>query len=330
MPLKIAVLRALKLGDMVCSLPALHALRSIYPHGEISVICHPSQVPLLQRYKDVIDVLIPFAGFPGMPEQPFNPQVSVEFISEMQKKNFDVVFQMQGSGEISNLFVSLLGAKVSYGFYREGHFCPNKETYAVYPDHLSEIKRCLRLLELVNDTKFSSTSSFPLFRSDFQELFNHMGRPARPYICIHPGASTESKRWSKRGFALVGDHLVRMGYDVVFTGSSLESELVREVTSLMQESAFDSASLNLPLGPLAALISESKGLVCNDTGVSHLAALLEVPSVVIFSETDPNRWAPLNQRLHRSLLRPGVEEVVFELDTFLLKKDLELNKLELM
>ncbi|MEX2431495.1 MAG: glycosyltransferase family 9 protein, partial [Dehalococcoidia bacterium] len=54
---------------------------------------------------------------------------------------------------------------------------------------------------------------------------------------------------------------------------------------------------------LGALLESSRLLVCNDTGVSHAAAALDVPSVVIFSDSDPERWAPANRRLHRIVLQ---------------------------
>ncbi|HWT79106.1 MAG TPA: glycosyltransferase family 9 protein, partial [Candidatus Methylomirabilis sp.] len=55
------------------------------------------------------------------------------------------------------------------------------------------------------------------------------------------------------------------------------------------------------LGSLAALLSGAALLVCNDTGVSHLADALRVPSVVISTGNNPQRWAPRDQERHQVL-----------------------------
>jgi ADP-heptose:LPS heptosyltransferase len=78
-------------------------------------------------------------------------------------------------------------------------------------------------------------------------------------------------------------------------------------------------ALPISIGAMAALIAGARLVVTNDTGVSHIAAGLRVPSVVIFFATDPAQWAPLDSRLHRTVYRANdvdvesVEQAVLQL-----------------
>ena len=68
----------------------------------------------------------------------------------------------------------------------------------------------------------------------------------------------------------------------------------------------DEESLSLAgetdLGTIALLLRDSRLLLCNDTGVSHIAAALKVPSVVIFTGSDPDRWKPLDVGRHVAVM----------------------------
>lgn len=146
---------------------------------------------------------------------------------------------------------------------------------------------------------------FPLQDEDFACLYaieevRHLKKSE--YVCIHPGASVRDRRWSPQNFAIVADALAARGFQVVLTGCAAEAELTQTVQQTMQSKAIDLAG-RTNLGAIAALLSNASLLVCNDTGVSHLAAALRVKSVVIFSASDPNRWAPLDRARHRVLIR---------------------------
>jgi ADP-heptose:LPS heptosyltransferase len=126
-------------------------------------------------------------------------------------------------------------------------------------------------------------------------------RDLREYVCVHPGASVRGRCWSPEKFAVVADALAARGFQVVLTGTAVEAELTQAVRKVMRTSAIDLAG-RTSLGALAALLSNASLLVCNDTGVSHLAAALRVKSVVIFSASSPQRWAPLDRDRHRILV----------------------------
>jgi ADP-heptose:LPS heptosyltransferase len=53
------------------------------------------------------------------------------------------------------------------------------------------------------------------------------------------------------------------------------------------------------LGSLAVLVSYAHLLISNDTGISHIAAAVRTPSIILFSTSDPSRWAPQNRQLHK-------------------------------
>src|SRR5207302_232534 len=90
---------------------------------------------------------------------------------------------------------------------------------------------------------------------------------------------------------------------VVLTGSADERDLANVVSRAMDEPSINAAG-RTDMGMLAALLSRARLVVCNDTGISHLAAALRVPRVIAGLGSDLNRWAPGNQRRHRVVSFP--------------------------
>jgi lipopolysaccharide heptosyltransferase II len=108
-----------------------------------------------------------------------------------------------------------------------------------------------------------------------------------PWAVVHPGASAPSRRYSARGYAAVADGLRRdLGWQVVFTGSAAEAELVAGIQSMMSERAVSVAG-RLGLGELGALIDDAPVLISNNTAPVHIAAAVGTPVVDVYALTNP-------------------------------------------
>jgi ADP-heptose:LPS heptosyltransferase len=311
-PHRVAVLRALPgLGDFLCLVPALRALRTALPEAQILLIGLPSVAPLVRRFGDYLDGLLEFPGFPGIPEARLDLRRFGKRLQGLQRQRFDVLLQMHGHGGIMNIFAGLLGAGLSAGYYLPGNYCPDPDTFLPYDESESEILRLLRLLEAVGIPSQGESLEFRVQRQDEEELDGLLageGLQPRTFACIHPGARASARRWEPAHFAAVADALVPLGMDVVLTGTADERPLARTVATHMRACTPLDVSGRTSLGSLAALMSRARLVICNDTGVSHLAAALGTPSVVVFgasqAASDPPRWAPLDRNRHRALV-PG-------------------------
>lgn len=299
-PRRIVVLRALQLGDLLCSVPAFRALRGALPDAHITLVCLPWGREFVDRFSQYFDDFLEFPGFPGLPERSFDVQAFPDFLQRAHQARFDLGIQLHGSGSFVNPLLLLLGAKHNAGYYLPGQWCPDAERFFPYPDHLPEVHRHLALMEFLGAPARGDHLEFPLRESDHVQLaalpearFLRRGG----YVCLHPGARYASRRWGVEKFAAVGDALARRGLQIVITGSADEAGLVRDVAQAMRSPALPLAG-RTTLGALAALLAGSRLLISNDTGISHVAAGLAVPSVIVVTGSDPRRWAPLDRDLH--------------------------------
>ena len=312
---RLAVFRALQLGDMLCTVPALRALRAALPHTTIALVGLPWARQFVTRFPQYVDEFIPFPGHAAFPEQPVRHDQLADFYTDMRARRFDVALQMHGSGEQSNKVARAFGARSLAGYGDDP--TTHREQFHPYPDAGAEPHRLLDLVHALGAPSAGTELEFPITGADEGELAaSGLASDLAPggYVCIHPGARDREKCWHPARFAQVADQIAReFDVRIVLTGSADEAPLTAEVARRMRYKAIDAAS-PMSIGAMAALMSRSRLLVCNDTGVSHIAAGLKLNSVVIFSKADIRRWAPLDKQRHRCLWDPRGERVIDVMD----------------
>jgi ADP-heptose:LPS heptosyltransferase len=291
-PSRIAVFQALNLGDLLCTTPALRAIRSRFPAAEITFIGRPWAEDFVARLPTV-DHFMPFPGYPGIAESPTDPAQAVP-----SWPRFDLAIQMHGSGAVSNGFVAALEATRSVGFGPPGD---RRLTTALrWVESEPEPLRWLRLADAIGAAPAGLDTEFPVTPAERAKAAALIGpSDGLPVIGLHAGASDLGRRWPAESFARLGDRLASQGQArIVLTGSDQERPLTASVLRRMYTPAIDLAG-KTDLGEFAAVISALDLLVTNDTGASHVAAATRTPSIILFGPTRPDRWAPLDRRRHQ-------------------------------
>jgi ADP-heptose:LPS heptosyltransferase len=299
---RIAVVRALYLGDFLVATPAVWSLRHAFPDAELSFIGLPWMDGLVQRLG--VDRFLPFPGYPGIPEVPYTERETARFLAQ-HAGELDLVVQLHGNGSIINGFVGALGARHSLGYTIGGTPSTALTLPIRYPgDGLHQVPKWLRLVERIGVKPLGNHLVWPVTDADQRELERlapGLNVATGPLVGLHPGAKAPARRWPPARFAAVADRLQQeVGATVVLLGGPDERPIAERVLAAMCGTAVDLVG-RTSVAVLGALVARLDLLVADDSGPAHLAAALDTPSVQLWGPGDPPSWGPLDQLRHRVL-----------------------------
>ena len=112
-------------------------------------------------------------------------------------------------------------------------------------------------------------------------------------IALHPGSGSRKKNWPATKWLELAEKMLpaypRTRFAII--GGEADTRELEALGSLRPNNRVEFWE-NLPLAELARRLEAARGYVGHDTGVSHLAAVLGVPALLLFGPTDPAVWAP--------------------------------------
>ena len=284
--MKILVLHPGALGDIILSLPALSLLRRHYPRAQLTLAGN-------------LDYLTPVAiGYTdrslSLSTIPLHRLYSPEPLSQADVsfwKTYDRIISWTGAGGPAfRSKLAKIGAEVRVSRWKPDS-SDKRHVARIFVESLCS---WIPPVESILPPKIRVD---PVRRDEAQTWLTERGWTSdESILALHPGASSALKRWGIESFrSLALRHLQqRKGRLLIVEGPAepgLGRELARDLTPaciLLSESS--------PLVLLAALLSFCRAYVGNDSGISHLAAGLGLPSVTIFGPTSPDQWAPLGER----------------------------------
>ncbi len=116
-------------------------------------------------------------------------------------------------------------------------------------------------------------------------------------VGLAPGAAFgPAKRWPPERFAAVADRARETwGAATIILGSAGDAHACRAVASAMKHPSVDFSG-RTGLGEAVALIRACDLFVTNDSGLMHVSAALDVPTVAVFGSTDSKATGPRGPR----------------------------------
>ena len=122
------------------------------------------------------------------------------------------------------------------------------------------------------------------------------GDPAGP-VLVHPGSGSPAKNWPAEKFADLLNRLRAAGRRATLVLGEVERETMPKADRDRLAAAADAVAEPADLAALHALLKTAAAHVGNDSGPTHLAAILGLPTLALFGPTDPARWSPLGPRV---------------------------------
>lgn len=149
---------------------------------------------------------------------------------------------------------------------------------------------------------------FPIPEQD-QEIIDQWLRDKRlapeNLVVISPGSRQPRKQWRLDHYAELADLIqTRTGKKVVLLWAPKEEADVEKMADLMKTRPLISPPT--PLEQAAALLKRCCLLICNDSGLNHLAVTTHTRTLALFGSTDPRAWSPAGVfSHHHHLFVPG-------------------------
>ena len=273
--MNILVIRPGAIGDALLSFPTLHALRSKYGAKRITFVSNASVLPLAHAWKLANEV------------------------ADFEETRWSELFSTAG---IRNAQLRKLLAATNMAICWLGD-----------PDHLVEtnlrkagVKKIIIAPGRPPEHSFTHVAEYLASTVKIPAHQVRLWHPALSgtpevsrTIAIHPGSGSERKNWPIASYAEIIKSLWQEHYEVLLlAGPAEEQKLAYLQRHLKPPAGLCRTLVSAPLPEIAQQLQQCRGYLGNDSGVTHLAAMLGVPTVAIFGPgSRTSNWEPLGKHV---------------------------------
>ena len=292
------------MGDNLLSIPALRALRPLYPKAYIAVLTLSRSREVLSGRDFINEIVVSDLDYkgPGALGGLTRWKSFYGLLMNLRKDNFDMIINMRtlvspwSSIKMALIFF-LIGAKYNVGRDTMGRgFFLNVKIPESYPGRKHDMEYDLDIVRSLGASTENARLEFDISKRDAEfadNLLRSRGiRPGDIIAGISPGALFPSRRWPLENFIEVGKTLLDAGYKVIIMGTRDEGYFKDEFEKSARGSDFISIVGETNMRQFAALIKRCAVYLVNDTGAMHMAASTSVNMIAIIGPGDIENYDP--------------------------------------
>ncbi len=272
---KILVIRGGAIGDFILTLPAIAALRQQFPEAHLEVLGYPHIVQLavaggLADRAQAIEAR-GLAGFFAR-----NGELDRDLVDYFSE--FDLI--------VSYLYDPDLIFQTNVRRCSPAQFVVGPHR----PDEAAGVHATKAYLKPLERLAIFEPDSLPRLSFQTRAGTSHA-------LALHPGSGSERKNWPEANWADLLQYLIReTDLRLLLVGGEAEGERLQRLAAALPPMRVRIAQ-SLPLTELAGLLQGCLAFIGHDSGITHLAAALGLPGLILWGDAAEAIWRPPSERM---------------------------------
>lgn len=289
--MKILVVRLSSLGDILHLFPAISDLRRQFPDAEIHWLVEPAFAEMVS-WHSAVDKVIAVPLRRHKKEWWKLPKLLRGLKRQLKAEHYDLVLDAQGLLK-SVLLARLTGVDI-YGFdadaAREALAAKFYRKTAKIPSGLHVIEKNRQLIAGLFGVDISQPADFGLGAFSHKQKGENLpdtlvGIVGKPYIVLLHGTTWNSKYWSESSWLELVQLLTEQGWHCLLPwGNEAEHQRAQR----LQLAAGAQVLPRLSLTELMSVLLHAQGFISVESGIGHIATVLDIPGIMLHGPTDPN------------------------------------------
>lgn len=293
---KILIISPSWIGDCVMTQALFRRLKERQPQCQIDVFAPKWSQAVFERMPEVNQIL----------ENPFgHGELALkkrwQIGRHLGKQGYQQVIVLPGSFK-SALIAAFSGIPHRTGYVGESRYLLLNDIRKLDKTALPLMVDRYTALAHPSQADFNGYSSQPSFtiqaEQQQQALAKYQLNPHQPILAFCPGAEFgPAKRWPSQHFAATARHYLQKGWQVCLFGSHKDAHIAEEINQL-SGSLCTNLCGQTSLSEAIDLLACAEKVVCNDSGLMHVAAALGKKLVAVYGSSSPDHTPPLSQSAH--------------------------------